>query len=141
MAAPVTVGEQDLYFLTIYANATGEEIVFRYYDAANDQIYAIKESLSFAANALVGDPQNPLLFRAARCQCSRVSYLQSTGPAAGDAGGRVVGGRGLPGGLGWAGWSGTTFGHGRLSGGIAGRRYAANAEADASPVDLLDENR
>lgn len=64
VAAPVAVGEQYLYFLSIYANATGEPIVFRFYDATSGQIYAIKESLVFAANALVGNPQQPLVLQA-----------------------------------------------------------------------------
>ena len=64
VASPVPVGEQMLYFLTIYANQTGEQIVFRFYDAQSDQVYPVKESLTFAANALHGDPQNPLPLRA-----------------------------------------------------------------------------
>lgn len=64
VASPVVVGQQVLYFLTIYANQGGEQIVFRYYHAQSYQIYPVKERLTFAANALHGDPQNPLLLRA-----------------------------------------------------------------------------
>ena len=64
VASPVTVGERDLYFLSVYANDSDETIVFRYYDADNDQVYRIAESLSFSTNALFGDPANPLLLQA-----------------------------------------------------------------------------
>jgi hypothetical protein len=64
VASPVVVGQQTLYFLTVYADQGGEQMVFRYYDAQSDQVYQVKERLTFAANALHGDPQNPLLLRA-----------------------------------------------------------------------------
>ncbi|MDP6699724.1 MAG: hypothetical protein QGH25_08745, partial [Candidatus Latescibacteria bacterium] len=64
VAAPVEVGGQTLYFLSVYANAAGEAITFQYYDAIGDQIYPVKETLTFSANALLGDPQNPLALQA-----------------------------------------------------------------------------
>ena len=64
VAQPVTVGAQDLYFLSVYANAAGEEITFQYYDAVDDRIYPVKQTLTFSANALLGDPQNPLALQA-----------------------------------------------------------------------------
>lgn len=64
VAAPVQVAGRQLYFLTIYANEIGEEIVFRFYDAEVGRVYPVKESLSFAANAMHGDPQAPLVLQA-----------------------------------------------------------------------------
>ncbi len=64
VAAPVTVVGQDLYFLSIYANAAGEEITFQYYDALDDRIYPVKQTLTFSTNALLGNPQTPLSLQA-----------------------------------------------------------------------------
>ena len=64
VAAPIEVGGQTLYFLSVYANGAGEAITFQYYDAIDDQIYPVKETLTFSANALLGDPQNPLALQA-----------------------------------------------------------------------------
>ncbi len=64
VAAPVLVGDEQMYFLTIYANEPGEEIVFRFYDAESGAVYPVGETLNFAANTLLGSPQLPLELRA-----------------------------------------------------------------------------
>lgn len=64
VAAPVVVLDRELYFLSIYANVAGEAITFQYYDATDDRIYPVKETLSFSANALLGNPQEPLTVQA-----------------------------------------------------------------------------
>lgn len=64
MATSVSMGERELFFLTVFANQAGEQILFRYFDAANGQVYPVATSLSFTANAAHGDPQTPLELRA-----------------------------------------------------------------------------
>lgn len=64
VAAPVIVGEHTLYFLSIYANEAGETVTFQYYDAGDDRIYPVKQTLTFSANARLGNPQQPLPLQA-----------------------------------------------------------------------------
>ncbi|MCP4708378.1 MAG: hypothetical protein GY869_07125 [Planctomycetes bacterium] len=53
-----------LYFLTVYANANGEEISFQFYDADAEETLSVNESIFFSANTTNGDPLNPLELQA-----------------------------------------------------------------------------
>lgn len=54
-----------LYFLTMYANAAGEQVTFRQYDAATGEIMPLSEQLFFTPNQHVGSAVEPYLFTAA----------------------------------------------------------------------------
>lgn len=60
----VSVGNSTLFFLTVYANSSGETISFKVYDAANQQIYTADESVIFSSNASFGTADNPFLANA-----------------------------------------------------------------------------
>ena len=64
VASPVEISGQSQYFLTVYANDTGEQIGFRFYDAAEERTYPVGTTLTFAANATFGDPESPLELQA-----------------------------------------------------------------------------
>ncbi|MBI5215130.1 MAG: T9SS type A sorting domain-containing protein [Ignavibacteriae bacterium] len=55
----VSVGDGYLFFLTLYANTEGEDISFRLYDAATQEILPVFENVNFLPNAVVGEPANP----------------------------------------------------------------------------------
>ena len=64
VAAPILVEGKQHYFLTIFANENGEEIVLRFYDAEHRRIYPVDLPLSFAASASQGSPEAPLALQA-----------------------------------------------------------------------------
>ena len=58
---PIYVPGLDAYllFLTVYANETGEDIAFKYYDASKDEVTDIEESFLFNANDIIGSVDAP----------------------------------------------------------------------------------
>ena len=50
------------FFLTCYGNENGEELNFRLYDPATDQIYQLAESMTFASDRHWGSVETPLPF-------------------------------------------------------------------------------
>ncbi len=59
LAAPIEVMGQWLYFLTIYSNTTGEEINYKAYLAASEEIKQIDETTLFVNNQILGNPTQP----------------------------------------------------------------------------------
>lgn len=63
VATPIAVGDDYMFFLTVYSNRTsGDTLSFRFYDAALDTILSITEKISFAPDAQIGDPVTPFQF-------------------------------------------------------------------------------
>ncbi|MEM6648491.1 MAG: T9SS type A sorting domain-containing protein [Bacteroidota bacterium] len=60
VATPAQVGQDALFFLTVYAADASETIDFRLYDASADTVYAIRELLLFQANSRQGSATAPL---------------------------------------------------------------------------------
>ncbi|MEL7161896.1 MAG: T9SS type A sorting domain-containing protein, partial [Bacteroidota bacterium] len=52
-----------LVFLTVYANGEGEEISFRYYDAAKERVYALTDTFLFSADQVRGMADAPIILR------------------------------------------------------------------------------
>ncbi len=64
VAGPVTVGGDALFFLTVYADADGETVTFRFYEAATGLIHAVAETQVFETNAVRGLVSSPLVWTA-----------------------------------------------------------------------------
>ena len=64
VAQPVVVGENSLYFLTIYGHTNGEDLEFRIYDAQRQDTLIIHQSYTFLSNAVIGAPDDPELLTA-----------------------------------------------------------------------------
>lgn len=62
VASPSTVGGQDIFFLTVYANTSGDSLQFAYYDAVNNRVAEIQEGTLFTADAVVGSVADPVSF-------------------------------------------------------------------------------
>ncbi len=60
VASPVDVSGESVFFLTAHANADGQTVRFKMYDAVADIVRSIEETLVFEANAVVGFPTEPL---------------------------------------------------------------------------------
>ena len=62
MAVPPFFGGGSAFEITIYSNSTSvDEITFQYYNADLDVVYAIAETISFVADAIVGDLISPFV--------------------------------------------------------------------------------
>ncbi len=59
VARPIVSGGRTLFFVLIYANSSGETITFKAYDASNDAVNDIQESVVFQANAVTGSVGTP----------------------------------------------------------------------------------
>ncbi|MEM6648066.1 MAG: hypothetical protein AAF730_17620, partial [Bacteroidota bacterium] len=59
VAMPVSVGGQMVYFLTAYANTSGDTLSFRLYESATNLVRVAAVELAFAANAVEGTPASP----------------------------------------------------------------------------------
>ncbi|TAK61669.1 MAG: T9SS type A sorting domain-containing protein [Bacteroidetes bacterium] len=53
------VGDAYLFFLTVYSNTPGEQLYFRVYDAASEEILPVYERQPFSPNGVVGTPEIP----------------------------------------------------------------------------------
>ncbi|NUM71530.1 MAG: fibronectin type III domain-containing protein, partial [Ignavibacteriaceae bacterium] len=60
----VQFGSKYLYFLTIYANAPGDTITFKYYDSTAKKMANVEQKIIFVNNSSVGTPSNPYLLNA-----------------------------------------------------------------------------
>ncbi|MCP4713379.1 MAG: hypothetical protein GY869_32520, partial [Planctomycetes bacterium] len=61
--------------MPIYSNAAnGETITFKAYDASDNRIYDIVETLDFVADAEVGDAQNPFALNADNCVLVNIPF-------------------------------------------------------------------
>lgn len=64
LAAAMEVGSatdaKRLFFLTIYGTEPAETIRFRAYDASQDRVREVSDSLGFSPNAVEGDPNSPM---------------------------------------------------------------------------------
>lgn len=59
VAAPVAVGMQHLYFLTVYGNGSGGTLSLQYYHAASGTVRPIPETLTFQTNGVIGSVTTP----------------------------------------------------------------------------------
>ena len=59
VASPALFNGKWVYFLSIFSNQSGEQIEFKFYDAAAHKIYPVNEKLVFASNAIYGSPNAP----------------------------------------------------------------------------------
>ncbi|MEY3367798.1 MAG: hypothetical protein RI973_953 [Bacteroidota bacterium] len=50
-----------LVFLTVYANESGEELSFKYYDASAEDIHRLNEHFAFVTNSVEGSVEQPLV--------------------------------------------------------------------------------
>jgi hypothetical protein len=64
VAEAVAVSGVELYFLTVFGHADGEQIVFQFYDTDAQVIHTVRETVSFTANAIVGQPASPQVLAA-----------------------------------------------------------------------------
>jgi hypothetical protein len=55
----VSTSNKYFFFLSAFANVSGEKLEFSFLDASENKTYAITETYNFAADAIVGDMQNP----------------------------------------------------------------------------------
>ncbi|MBT8400767.1 MAG: hypothetical protein KJO98_09840, partial [Rhodothermia bacterium] len=62
VASPILVGGQSLFFLTIYANASGEPITFRAYDASRDRVRGVGDPITFVPDAITGSIDRPYVW-------------------------------------------------------------------------------
>jgi hypothetical protein len=53
-----------LYFLTVYASTSGDEISFRFYDCDQQKELPVCEIVNFTANGVIGNPLEPYLLHA-----------------------------------------------------------------------------
>jgi hypothetical protein len=53
-------GARTLFFLTLYANAEGEQITIRVASPAQDSVYTFPAAITFAANTVLGSPDDPI---------------------------------------------------------------------------------
>ncbi|MFT5144585.1 MAG: hypothetical protein ACI80V_003859 [Rhodothermales bacterium] len=60
VAPPTEVSGEFLFFLLVYADGSGESVTFRYYDASNDRICEVTETIEFVPNAILGGLSIPL---------------------------------------------------------------------------------
>ncbi|TAK56806.1 MAG: T9SS type A sorting domain-containing protein [Bacteroidetes bacterium] len=61
---PVPAGSDWIFFITIYSNTSGENVQFKLFDAALQDILPVKEEVSFTPNAVYGEPLLPYRMRA-----------------------------------------------------------------------------
>lgn len=59
VAQPTDVGGKPVFFLTVYANADGEVVTFKLYDAIGDTVRVGVQSLLFSINDVLGTPSQP----------------------------------------------------------------------------------
>ena len=72
VAGPVAGGGGLRFFLTIYSDTAGEELSFKVYVAAQDRVLDLSQSVTFAANGIVGSVSDPFVLAAATLgSCSR----------------------------------------------------------------------
>ncbi|MBT8402128.1 MAG: T9SS type A sorting domain-containing protein [Rhodothermia bacterium] len=64
VAPPTDTPTGQAFFLTVYSNTSGEDISFAAYDAVNDLVVPIDESLTFVPNAINGTPNAPFALTA-----------------------------------------------------------------------------
>jgi hypothetical protein len=64
VATPIQVLDTWMYFLTVYANTTGEVVSFQAYVAAADVVAKVEGSINFQANQIYGEPDNPVILQA-----------------------------------------------------------------------------
>ncbi|MCF7918324.1 MAG: tandem-95 repeat protein [Candidatus Cloacimonetes bacterium] len=64
VATPIMVNGNAVFFMTVYANQSGEVLSFRYYQAENDLILDIDETIIFQSNEVYGAVLDPLLLHA-----------------------------------------------------------------------------
>ena len=48
-----------IYFITMYANSSGEAISFKAYDSIEDNIIELEDVIEFVTNAVYGSPEDP----------------------------------------------------------------------------------
>jgi len=67
VATPIAIGDQWLFFLTVYSNAAvGEVITFRAYIAGQDTVLPVAETVEFQLNAIIGQPNAPFEWNVTR---------------------------------------------------------------------------
>ena len=62
VAEPIFALDSWLYFLTVYSNTTGNEIIFKAYFSETGEILDIEEVIEFQPNAVYGSPIGPFVF-------------------------------------------------------------------------------
>ena len=72
VAGPIVGGGGLRFFLTIYSDTAGEELSFKVYVAGQDRVFDLSQSVTFAANGIVGSVSDPFVLEAATLgSCSR----------------------------------------------------------------------
>ncbi len=64
VAVPNVVGGANVFFLPVYANAGGEAVTFKVYDAAANAVRDLTPGLTFASNSVQGSATAPLALAA-----------------------------------------------------------------------------
>lgn len=64
VASPLSVSGTQYFFLTVYANGGSETISFKTYDATNDRVVDITETVTFVANGVEGTLGSPFTWTA-----------------------------------------------------------------------------
>lgn len=71
VASPLDVSGTQYFFLTVYANGGTETITFKAYDATNDRVLDITETVTFVANGVEGTLGTPFTWAATGSQVAK----------------------------------------------------------------------
>ncbi|MCH7732658.1 MAG: T9SS type A sorting domain-containing protein, partial [Candidatus Marinimicrobia bacterium] len=64
VSSPTYSLDQWMYFLIVYSNTTGETIIFKAYDADQDTVLTVTDTLTFISGESHGSPVDPFVFHA-----------------------------------------------------------------------------
>ncbi|MBT7021970.1 MAG: tandem-95 repeat protein, partial [Candidatus Marinimicrobia bacterium] len=60
IATPILLGDEYVYFMTIFSNTSNEPMTLKFYDAQVGDIVSVDYSFNFVGNDVLGNPQTPL---------------------------------------------------------------------------------
>lgn len=83
LASPITVSGTQYFFLTVYANGGTETITFQAYDATNDRVVTIAETVTFVANGVEGTLGTPFTWAGTGSQVAKPAVPVLQAPADG----------------------------------------------------------
>lgn len=64
VAAPTQFMDKWLYFLTVYSDISGENVVLKFYESTLEKILPVEQNFTFSANSAFGEPLSPVLLDA-----------------------------------------------------------------------------
>ncbi|RLC51510.1 MAG: hypothetical protein DRI23_04855 [Candidatus Cloacimonadota bacterium] len=83
MWQPLTPPEESFWYSTIVGNTGGEPIIFKFYEAASDQIFTFNETVVFQDNQTYGSPTDPFQLTIQNSFIGgTISLITNTPPAA-----------------------------------------------------------